>query len=276
MTRQSNDHLFQRFGDLDYPVEGTDVTGAQLFSAFDPGRDALLDLFEAAINQELAHDTSAVQTTSPWYACVSGTPLANAMPVETKLREAPRRSLFRGARYTFPLLCLYRQRSEHDEATLGRERITTFWGLDYILGPLVSDDYAKLGAALHAARTIIRLVIRRGFHLAYDSGSKQFGAGNGHFSTIQIVEDAEGPATFGLEGPSARGLEQDDLELFTLHMMLRTTELEDALDPVAEASPFDGADIRIGIGGSDGTLPDAIEANTTVEQQPPYGKPEGG
>lgn len=275
MTRQNNNHIFQRFGDLDLPIEGSDVTSGRLFSAFDPGRDAMLALFKAAICQELGHHPTTAASTSAWYTARTGTALATAEPIETTLTEAPRRSLFRGARYDFPLLCLYRVSTVHSELTLGHDQQVTTWGLDYVLGPLVSSDYERLGGAMNAVRKIVSLVIRRGHHPAYESDAIQFGDDHGRFTSIRILNDQEGPATMGLEGPSARGMPPEELELYTLHMNLETTEIEDALDPIAEATPYDGSDINLGVGGMWGIIPDLIQADTGPVQQPPYGDPEG-
>jgi hypothetical protein len=274
VTRINNDHIFQRFGDLDFPIEGSDVSSTDPFAAFDPGRTAMLALFKAAINQELAHSTIAVQATSPWYVARANTRLATTMPIETTLYEPPRASMMRGARYVMPLLCLYRTRSEHNEHSLGREQVVTRWGLDYVLGPLTSADYGRIGGVLTAVRAIIRLVIRRGFHPAYESGAQQFGSTNGHFASIRAVEDQEGPAVFGREGPSTSGIDEQ-LEVFAMHLELETTEHEAALDPVAEATVYDGADFNIGVGSITGILPDMIQANTTIPQQAPFGEPEG-
>jgi len=42
--------------------------------------------------------------------------------------------------------------------------------------------------------------------------------------------------------------------------------------PTSSATTFEGADISVGVGGSDGTLPDAIVARTDTNPDPNYGK----
>ena len=56
--------LFTAFGDVDFPIDAGDVSNAQLFSVFDPGRDQLIAFFRQTLISELtaAWDVARVGT----------------------------------------------------------------------------------------------------------------------------------------------------------------------------------------------------------------------
>jgi len=258
------EHFLRQFGDITFPVDATDVANNQLFSAFDPGRDQLLSLFSTAISVELGGDPAAVEANSAWANARSGTKLSAALPVAQTLYEAPRRSILRETAESYPLLALYRTTSEHDEYTLAQDRIVQNWGLEYILGPLDKADYRRLGGAFNAVRTIIHLTVRQKGHPAFEFGTVQFGPGKGQFSTIRIVDDTEGPATYGQE--------DEGLEFHALAMRLQTSELDGHV--AGEAVDFEGATVTLGVGDDREVAPDVVVSRTEVPRQPPLGVPE--
>jgi len=256
--------MYERFGDVSFPMDGADVENTNLFSVADPGRDNLLALFASAINAELAKSTTVVEAGSVWAVVTPSTILDGKMPVEDTVYDMPRRSILRETKLKFPLLAIYRTSATHDEFSLAQERMTQLWGLDYIMGPLSVSDFRRLGATLNAVKNIVQLVIRRRGHPSYKNGALQFGPGTGRFSTIGVVESSEGPAQFGQEG--------EGMEFHALNMILRTTELgilEQGIDPT-----FEGASVGIGIGSESAVLKDAINVRTEVPLDPNHGKPE--
>lgn len=253
------DFLFQKFGDVEFPALPTQ--NAQLFSAFDPARDKMLAFFKAAINQELGGSTSTVSALSPWGIARAGTVLAAAMPVQDVCYLQPTSDLMKEAGWGMPLLCLYRTSAIHEEFTLAREVIRTTWGLDYILPPLPADDRRKLGGVLAGVRALLTLAIRKRSHPAYQNGTLQFGQGYGGFDVMRVMTSNEGPVAFSeREGSNF---------YYAMHMEIETSELDDTIQ---EFTDFEGVDLSVGVGGNDGTLPDAVQARTDTNPDPNYGK----
>lgn len=277
-----NDFLYSRYADVHFPTKP--VSDGQLFSNLDPGRDKMLALFKAAINQELGGSTTTVVSTSAWGIARVGTSLANAMPVQDTMYLSPTPDLMREANLGMPLLCLYRTSAVHEEFSLSRELIRTTWGLDYILPPLAPEDRRKLAGVLPAVRMLLNLVIRKSGHPAYENGTLQFGKDYGNFSIVRVTSSNEGPIEFSdKEGGNY---------YYSVHLDMETTELDDALGRVEgvrsyfmsdgtridtpnvvydQYTTFDGVDINAGIGGSEGTLPDAVQARTDTNPDPNYG-----
>ena len=254
-----NDFLFLRFGDVQFPAE--DVQNAQLFSPFDPARDKMLAFFKAAINQELGGSTTTVTATSPWGIARAGTSLASVQPVQDVCYLQPTSDLMKEASWGMPLLCLYRTSAIHEEFTLTREVIRTTWGLDYILPPLPADDRRKLGGVLAGVRSLLTLAIRKRSHPAYQNGTLQFGQGYGGFDVMRVMTSNEGPVAFSeREGGNF---------YYAMHMEIETSELDDTIQ---EFTDFEGVDLSVGVGGNDGTLPDAVQARTDTNPDPNYGK----
>jgi hypothetical protein len=276
-----NDFLFQRFGDVQFPIEG--VRNAQLFSVLDPARDRLLAFFKAAINQELAHSTTSVVAGSPWAIVRANTILSNAMPVQDVAYLQPTGDLMKESGWGMPLLCLYRTSAIHEEFSLQRELIRTTWGFDYILPPLAADERRKLAGMLPGVRALISLLIRKRSHPAYQNGQLQFGQNFGGFDTMKVVSSNEGPAQFSDQSGSNY--------YYAVHFDMETTELDNMaaefLTKVDENgntivvqnlnySPlytdFAGVDVSAGLSSPYGTLPDAVQARTDTNPDPNYSK----
>jgi hypothetical protein len=257
--------FFFRYGDLDLPTDSADVPDQFLYQAFDPGRDALAALFKNAINAEAALVTSGSPSpTSAWCVARGETTLRDVLPVADTFYEMPTPDLMRESAFNFPLLCVYREGGTDDERTLARDRTTTRWGVDYILPPMGLDDLRRLGGILIAAHHIINLCVRQASHPSHENGATQFGPGKGHFARVETGEWKIGPATFGGEVP---------VPYRALHMTLITKEL--TVEDVEDATPFEGADISIGVGTKGDILPDLVQASTDVNPDPNHGIPPG-
>jgi len=252
-------YLYGKFGDVEFPL--LPVQNAQLFSALDPARDKLLAFFKAAINKELAQSTTSVVANSPWAIVTAGTALSAAMPVQDVCYLQPTSDLVKEASWGMPLLCCYRTSAVHEEFTLQREVIRTTWGIDYILPPLPADDRRKIAAMLPGVRSLLTFLIRRRAHPAYQNGALQFGQGYGGFDVMRVVASNEGPVAFSdKEGSNF---------YYAVHLDIETTELDDTTQTYTD---FDGVDYNIGVGGSEGVLPDTVQARTDTIPDPNYGK----
>jgi hypothetical protein len=256
--------LFHFFGDVSFPVDGDDVTDGQLFSVLDPGRDALLSLFQSAINYELGGDTASVLATSAWAAARASTPLADARPVADVLWTQPHERLMRETSKSFPLLCLYRTTGEIVEHTIGVDRLVQRWGIDYILPPLDAAHERKLAAVLSAVTKIVALVLDQGCHPAHDSGAAQFGPGSGRFARIRLLSSQEGLASFNNDS--------DPAPYLACHLELETWE-ESGLTNDGAFTDFEGVNVHAGVGGTEGILPDLVNASTDVNPDPNHGQP---
>lgn len=205
--------LYEKFGALGLPL--ADST-AGTFTSLDPGRDVLLNVFAAALNDELA---------AVWTAALL-TPLENSAPVKTKFGLEPNQDLLGSTKVTFPALFVYRstETAATDEHTLWQERITQPWGVDYMLGPLTAGDDRKFRDVLIAAVKIIKLTVRRGGHRAYAETNGVanlvlIGPPTG-FSTVRVVNFQLGRASFSEAGPAYH----------SLSLRLETTELDGFVD----------------------------------------------
>lgn len=254
-----DDYIYRKFGDVAFPTP--DVQNTQLFSVLDPARDKLLAFFQTAINQELAHSTTATKSDSPWGIASANTVLASTLPVQDVCYLQPSSDLVKEASWGMPLLCVYRTSAIHEEFTLYREVIKTTWGVDYILPPLPADDRRKLAGVLPGVRALLTLLIRKRSHPAYQSGTLQFGQGYGGFDVMRILTSNEGPVAFSdREGSNY---------YYAVHFDIETTELDDTTQTYAS---FEGADVNVGVGGGDGILPDAVQVRTDTNPESNYGK----
>jgi hypothetical protein len=236
--------LHRSVGELSLPVDATDVTNAQLYSALDPGADILRGLFTAAINAEL---------TAAWNVARVGTALVAKQVVEDSIYTLPDKSVLREAKLGFPLLAVYREEGTFTEHTLDQDEEVTTWGIDYILGPLSPEDYRRLAAVMNGVRATILLVIRQRGHASYNGGALQFFPGRGHFASVYLKSYKQGAATWGPEG--------EGQVVYVLSMQLETKEHEYG---VTGSDPdFTGASMSIGLGGDPaGVLTDETEAMT--------------
>jgi hypothetical protein len=259
-----NDFLYQRFGGVRFPIKDGDTTDGQLYSSLDPVRDRLVALFRAAINQELGRGVNTVVAGSPWDLARTATNLATALPVADTLFTSPTAEKIKELKIDFPLLCLYRVSSDHEEFSLVREAERCAWGFDYVLPPLSGSELRKLSGVLSAVGKIVQLVVRRRGHPAYESGALQFGTDKGTLSILKVKSSQQGPASFS---PTPG----ETLVYYALHAELESLELDAPYELVvggdADGTPttetdFEGVDYNLGVGGADGILPDETQART--------------
>ena len=87
--------LYASVGGLSLPLSDTSESTA---ASLDPGRDILLALLTAALNDELA---------ARWSSAVAGTQMELSQPVQTALPHLPDKQLAQSSEIKFPLLCCY-------------------------------------------------------------------------------------------------------------------------------------------------------------------------
>ena len=255
------DYIYRGFGAVTSPLQA-DTTNKTLCAVCDPVRDRLLALFATAINYELGGHATTPTATSAWAVARADTVLAAKAPVADTMPAKPKQSALQEAKFTFPLLALYRGAEEDEEFTLEEDLIRSTWGLHYILGPLTAEDSRKLKDALVFVHRLINRVIDQRGHPGYESGADQFNADTGGLNSIKLTSCAYEPEALIIGGPAFHGA----------HMTLETTELDTEADGLS--APFEGVTIHGGIAGPEGLLPGRIVGDTSVALQAPIGKPQ--
>lgn len=258
------DSLYEKFGGLSLPVAATDVTDT--LAPLDPARDTLARLFEAAINAELG---------PAWGTVTASLPATHVLvkdgtnPVNDVLLLEPSPSVMQQRKTAFPLLCVHRTGSPRFEqrSVAGQvEALIQPWDVHYILGPLSADDLRRFGDACIAVAKILRLVIRKRGHPAYQSGALQFFPGSfdvGQVGTLGAVQmtgyDGPGQAQY-VAGPEAP-------TYWSIIMHLETSEYTTE-DPETFGN-YEAADIAIAAGDADELLPNMVQMQTDVPYQNP-------
>lgn len=229
----------------------------------DPALDTLLGLFQAAVNAELGPAWGTIMATMP-----ASHPLraAGPNPINDTLGLEPSPGVMQQRKTGFPLLCVHRTGSaKYDEVAIGGgiERLIQNWDVHYILGPLDVGDLEKVNRICVAVTKVVRMVIRRRGHPAYQGGALQFfPAQIGSIGSLGAVTltgyDGPGQALFvGGDGPT----------YYAVTMHLETAE--HTADDVQTFGNFDAADISIASGDADQLLPNMVQAETDVPYQAP-------
>jgi hypothetical protein len=247
--------LNRSLGELSFPLAPSTASN---FAPLDPARDILLELLKAGINAELA---------PVWSHAANGSVIETALPVQSAHPFEPDPQILQQFKAEFPALFVYRDDDEphrFDEFTFGHRRLTSRWGIDYILGPFDIGRTGKLRDVLIAVEKIIHQVIRVGGHEAYSatetlSGQPQpvfvFGEGGCGFSSVELTEFRIWYAPFTPESP----------RYLAAFAKLTTTELDGSVD--VGSADFEGARVQLS-GDSAGTVADLIVADTDPEYDP--------
>ncbi len=255
------------YGALSLPLA---ATGDSDLTGLDPARDILLDLFEAALNDELGVAwTFAAASFDGEDATLFG-----ELPVGSKLPALVDLATMRQRKASYPLLAVSRkdEPQKQDEFTLWQNRIVSNWSIDYVLGPLEIGDQLKLADVLTAAGKILAKTVNEGGHKAYATtqtatvnppltapvcAKQVFGTGVGlcGFSSLHITSFTAGAAAFVKDGP----------KYHALTMTLQTTELDSMAD---NAPAYQGANYTLGTGTDEGVIPDLLKLDTSIPLQP--------
>jgi hypothetical protein len=181
----------------------TDANESTLAS-LDPAQDILLELFKAAINEDLG---------PAWDDASTGTTLEGRCPVETIEPFEPTLEFMQQVKVTFPALFVFPMGEPTGrEFSLNLSEMTQQWGVDYILGPFKIEDVRKLGGALRVVQKIISEICRVGSHPAYGLDANEVqanqvivgeGEGTCGFKSFRYVGSTPpGQASFGEGAPT--------------------------------------------------------------------------
>lgn len=239
--------LYQRLGAVEFPTVAADVSDAQLYSVFDPARDAILALLRDAINAELgAAWTVAV-------AACSGSGLS-ATPVASVYHDHVFPYLARNIKFAFPLLSLYRVSAVHEDFSIWLNRKITTWALEYVLPPLIPEDARHLMGAFDAVENLVPLITERGLAHPAHNGDAMLRETIA-LAGIDVMKGERGIwETTGTDGVS--------IAYPVLQLIVETDERTG--DLAGKDPDFEGATIQIGVGDRDEIAPELISVDTTA------------
>lgn len=241
--------IYRRVGVTEFPYSGDDVDATEA-AIKDTAQETLLGLFKAAILDELG---------DAFIAAASDTPLCGKSVIEDTWPGLLSPEVMKQRQGKFPLLAVgWTGTAEWTENTLGVDRCTRKWAIDYVLGPLEVGAAQKLEKILHRVAVLMQLVIRNRGHKAYLNGQTLWGDQEaGSLATLWLDSHQAGQAKF------ATG--DDSPMYYALSAQLTSAEDDSMVDGIIP--DFTGATFTFGIGGSDGVLPDEIIAMTEIPLQ---------
>ncbi len=233
--------LYRHFGAFEMRADASGITDT--LEPLDPGRDVLLALFKQAILSDLG---------PYWNVARTDTPFAAAAVVQDTWPGPLTPEVVKARKIDWPLLAVYRSgEAAVEQHTLEVDKITQEWAVDYVIGPLSPEDQRKLRDILQAVPKVLRETIRRRGHPDYASGALQFFEGTGRFAAVNLKSFEVGAAPFA----------GDSAPLYhAVSCVLETMEIDGPLAG-AEAT-LDGMSMSLGLSGPEGTLPDAVSADS--------------
>lgn len=189
---------------MTYATTDTDATS---LAYLEPGVDILLALLKAGINADLQ---------PAWTDAATGTQLEGRAPVQNTFPFSPTPELMRSAKMEFPVLfCHPIEDPTTAKHTTTQSRITQRWALEYIMGPLTTEEIRKIGGAIRYVQKIVNGIAENGGHISYalDGNSVQAsqvligeGAGTCGFDTFKYVSATPpGAIAFSESGPTYWG-----------------------------------------------------------------------
>jgi hypothetical protein len=228
--------LYETIGGLSLPVDLTPVRADRTLTSLDPGRRILADLFKAAIEAELGDAWRLAAYRLPDDGDISRqTPVADVL----ELPVTP--AVMQERQSKFPLLAVSRSgRGVDEQYSLEVTQLRQPWTVEWILGPAdVATAFQLLDTAT-AIWKIVRGVVRRKGHPAYEDGAIQFGEESSPFSMVRVT---------GHEGPGQSQFVSGDKAAATywsVTISLETLELSDHID-LSEGAPLEGVNATFGI-----------------------------
>lgn len=244
--------LHETFGGLSLPVgeEDVDTTLAPL----DPGRDAMLALFAAALNAEFG--AAWVKVAGQLRLDPEKFDLEN--PVGDTYPGEPTPAVMQERKGKFPLMAVHRSgEHEYEAKTLELDQLRQPWEVHYILGPLSVEGVRKLYDVLISASKVLRRTVERRGHPAYLDGEEIFFPdGLAPFSTCEVRGGQMGQAHFAGD--------EKQTPYYALTLRLETTEIARVTEG-SDGGPFIATDYSFGIGdgpGGEGVIHGLLYATT--------------
>jgi len=152
-----------KYGAVQYPLPSQD-SGASLLSVADPLISTLLDFFSYRLTAYLGDALTSA-------AASGGVVIANT--VESKLSIDPT-AIAKADQFKFPLLAVWRKRSDHTDKTTNWHSYLSKLGIAYILPPMNAAQSMHIWPILHAVNDVIDHSIIVGHDAGFDSDTRVF------------------------------------------------------------------------------------------------------
>jgi hypothetical protein len=238
----ADDSLYRRVGGAEYPYTQADVAASS--AIVDKIQEVLLSLFSAAITSELS---DAFEMAS------SGTELASKPVVADAWPGLLTPAVMKQRKAAFPLLAVgWMGSAEWAEHTLGIDKVTRKWAVDYVLGPLDVGSAQRLENILHKVGALLQLTCRNRGHKSFRDGAVLWGSDTEEpISTIWWDSHEAGQAAFSTDA--------GDTIYYALSGRITTTETD---SDIAEYDDFTGASFDTTLDGSE------VEVDAETEHIP--------
>lgn len=204
----ADEGLHRRVGVTEYPLQATEIPE----NAFaDKAQEVLLGLFQAAIASELG---------GIFDIATMGTPLAGKPIVADVWPGLLTPAVMKQRKGGFPLLAVgWTGQAEWAEHTLGIDKVTRKWAVDYVLGPLDVGPAQKLDKLLHKIAVLMQLTLRNRGHKSFRNGAVLWGSDTDEpISSIWLDQHEAGQAAFSTDA--------GEPTYFALSARLTTVEID--------------------------------------------------
>ncbi len=152
-----------QYGEVQYPLPAQ-TSGASLLSVADPLIATLLDFFAYRI-------TTYVGDALTTAAASGGVVITSA--VETKLSIDPM-AIAKADQFKFPLLAVWRKRSDNSDKTTNWHSYLSKIGIAYILPPMTAAQSLRVWPILHGVNDVIDHSVMVGHDAGFDSDVRIF------------------------------------------------------------------------------------------------------
>lgn len=154
-----------QFGGVVYPLP-SQTAGTSLRAVCDPALDKLIEFLAFSIDLKLG--------TALKDAVAAGNPPI-AFNVKKTLGVDPIANVAKSEQVSFPLFCIWRDKSSMSQRTLNWRQDIHKMGWAYMLPPMTLEQADKFSHVLHAVVTIVNESLNQGFDPAYNSGERVVG-----------------------------------------------------------------------------------------------------
>lgn len=175
------------------------LPGPEALTDQDPGRDRILAVVKAALLAELA---------GRWPAAVDQTSLAGRLPVESAFPHEPTEEFIQTNKAKLPALFVYSApETTFSDHTLMEKQGTREIAVDYVLGPLKSDEMRRVGDVFRVFSALLSYIVEERGHEAFLAGPGNrprnvlTGDATG-FSDLRLRSVATGKAKFSEDSPT--------------------------------------------------------------------------
>jgi len=229
------DSLYAEFGKVQFPLDASQVVFT-IGTVADPAHNALASFAHNVILAEIGEAWNAAIATLQPGSFLDGYIAA----VESVIPFDPGRYLTLVVKEKFPLLAVYRGKSEFAAFSLLKQKRTTEWAITYVLPELDAKAMGVLYDSLNAVSDCLAAAIWARSHPAYQDGYnilEQFG-----FSELDVTSVTTG---------AFEVLEKESLIVFpAITITAKSVEIgHEFSNP--NAVPFTGASIDISLIDSD-------------------------